>query len=327
MSETSGSPSGKVGRLATTAFDHEEDEDESKIPLRTKIWNYLEEAMEESAPAGIDGQDMKTHGILIPITVIYIMVFFAALFYFAVQGAIQIEGQRFLSAEKQDGSICDTVATYITATYEADLNGAWSTFSGTFKVNSSYYSLKFTGGPVDQSSYRSNMLGFQTKLNALGAKAANRDVTYTLLAMSALELTATDVTGLAFSSNVVSDVTFGALTPYSWAIVNYQGRCYGEKNSTYVTATYDKAEKSIVIGMLSGVLCVLCVLCVVCAVCCVLTPLPPSQHITSSLPSNRRNKGPQERIVGLHRALPFPSPKPLPFVWLQVRQVRGQFQG
>ena len=250
MSEgSSGSPSGKASRLAT-AFEHDDhEEDESKVPFRTKLWNYLEEAMEESAPAGIDGQDMKTHGILIPITMIYVMVFFAALFYFAIQGAIQIERQHFLSAERQDGSICDTVATYITATYEADLNGAWSTFSGTFKVNSSYYSLKFTGGPVDKASYRSNMIGFQTKLNALGAKAANRDVTYTLLAMSALELTSTDVTGLAFSSNVVSDVTFGSLTPYSWAIVNYQGRCYGEKNSTYVAATYDKAEKSIVIAI------------------------------------------------------------------------------
>lgn len=101
-----------------------------------KLYTRLEEALEEHSPGGIHPEDMKKLGILVPMTVLYIFVFLGALLYFSIQGAYTIQGQQFLSANEQDGSICATVASYITAIFEADLNGVWSTDSANFQTNS-----------------------------------------------------------------------------------------------------------------------------------------------------------------------------------------------
>ena len=214
-----------------------------------KLYTRLEEALEEHSPGGIHPEDMKKLGILVPMTILYIFVFLGALLYFAIQGAYAIQGQQFLSANKQDGSICATVASYITAIFEADLNGVWSTDSANFQTNSSFYSIGFTGGAVDEAAFTKSMQSFQSRLIAAGAKASVRDVTYTLLIMSTL-LWRFPETGIKFSTNADPDMAFGSSVPWSWAIINHAGRCVPQNqtaiNGTTISSFYDKIGKNLV---------------------------------------------------------------------------------
>ena len=214
-----------------------------------KLYTRLEEALEEHSPGGIHPEDMKKLGILVPMTVLYIFVFLGALLYFSIQGAYAIQGQQFLSANEQDGSICATVASYITAIFEADLNGVWSTDSANFQTNSSFYSIGFTGGAVDETAFTKSMKNFQDRLIAAGAKAAVRDVTYTLLIMSTL-LWRFPETGIKFSTNADPDMAFGSNVPWSWAIINHDGRCVPQNqtgiNGTTISSFYDKIGKNLV---------------------------------------------------------------------------------
>ena len=231
---------------------HDEDDEVKRTGCWSKVLGHLEDSIEELAPGGIDAADMKKLGIMIPVTALYIFVFVGSLLYFSYQGAIQMQNQHFLSAEAQDGSVCNTVPSYISATYEADLNGKWSTASSQFQTNSSFFSLEFTGVAVDQNSYMTSMYDFQSKLNVLGKKALERDITYTMLVLATM-LWRFSATGIKFSSNVQPDIAFGSMQPWSWAIVNHKGRCVPLNqtgiNGTTVGSSYDKLRSSFVVSI------------------------------------------------------------------------------
>jgi len=222
-----------------------------------RLWRQLEEMSMDSAPNVGDPGDLAKHGVLIPMTMLYIGVFVATLFFFTINNANQIAAQNFLSLTADSGFICNTVPLYITASFYGDLNGAWST-NGDFQSNASFYQLDFSGAAVTPGAFRSNMEYFKSQLQIIGTKMQTRDSLFSLLALASFGEIASDGTGLTFSVGVLPVQVFANMKVYSNGFYNHRGRCVPQNesssatNDTVIRVTTSRVDNSIVV-MFNGI--------------------------------------------------------------------------
>lgn len=185
-------------------YSDDPDEDDKPVTLMDR----LTETLLDSAPitAG-DSNDLARFGVIAPMTLLYFAVFFSTLLWFTISGAQTIAAQHFLSVLEQEGDICSSVPYYINNVFSADSSGRWST-APLYLANESIYQLHFTGEAVTTSQFYSAMQQFSANVKTLGAKAAERDLAFTYLALNNYGFVH-EPTKLQFTSKALAGTTLG----------------------------------------------------------------------------------------------------------------------
>ena len=159
----------------------------------------------------LDLRDLKRSKLAIPFTALYLIFFlvmFGLTFSFNLTSAV---GKEFLSLQgSNEYQNCELEPAPVTATFEADYEGRWSTQKG-FTANNTIYSLSFFGSLISVDEYRQTMLSFGEKLKVIGAKSARRDFIWSILAW--VSFRARDqATGLSFLPTAQVDIVLNEAT-------------------------------------------------------------------------------------------------------------------
>ena len=118
----------------------------------------------------------------IVLMVSFVATIFACFIYFTYAGISGAMGVKFISLTGSNSvQECSTVPAVVTGTFTADKWGRWNT-DPYYSANSAIYLLEFEATEVSQEQYESIMSGFGASLSTLGARMADRDLAWSLLA-------------------------------------------------------------------------------------------------------------------------------------------------
>ena len=204
-----------------------------------KFISLVYEKILEAAPGlgGADKSDLESRGILLPLILLYGMMWFGALIYFAVTGALAVSNRIFINLDgTSSDTICTTVPAVTTGAFQADSWGNWET-SPKFGYNSSIYVLEFQGSKIDEQGYSALMARYTARLKALGAKAAVRNTAWSLIAWSTFKFS-DPTTNSNFYSTASADVLFNA-NIWGASIASAKGFCSNNGQTSSFSSRLD----------------------------------------------------------------------------------------